>query len=1597
MSSSDGFYSPPPWNVTEHPTVSSSDVPLPCPSEQSSQSSAAVQQVPKRSCCNEATEEFSNEQPVTDTQHAVPPYAHLQQTKTVIHLAQDPDTATCDGDLSSPVPPTEHYYAPISSDNTPLELHDVPASCSLPMCHSTVKTVSLEPPQQISLAFGNRTEDVLDHRVFSSCVSEAGTSGKTVQPVLHELTAVGVSVEEGQLSCAGDSYLEVAVHNVSKTTMVDCLMPFSDKEPLPVSEIRDPNMACPPSEPLTKNEMQTDCRVTSEATDNSAKEKTHRHLTDTAALIPEQQLLTRTDSAKAGGALGSPESPSASCSIRAPDSPQQCFPVLLQTSVPTLLRPQPNHGDMLEQGLTAAESVQSDKTVSISPGEAVERVSNKNVCFQQVQAADCCAQDTHEAPCSWSSHAESECGPAESDKITVVLKNMLPSSRSPSRSGGISTQMVLKGSGTITEKLERNSTENGMVLNSETSVLLSGVPGADRAAVPPGLREETVAGPPEENVAQGPCLSSSGKSPPQVTVQGALENQTLPHLEKENTQPHAFSEGPDFHRALPDIALLTNHKEDAVVASGTEATNGENPNSKESSISHQQYSQVSTSLPASEGVPYSFRRKRRWGPSTIPVTCSPKPRQPAQQQSSNPSCSPAGIGESVITASNAITTLPAEMNTEDSNRHCVEIVFTSTGEDIVETSRKNVCSQLTEMVFCDAQDTHKSAELNRACLNINSETSTDCRFVSEQKDKSAKDDGSISHQEHLQVNTSLPVSEGVPYSFRRKRRWGPSTIPVTCSPKQRQPAQQQTSNPSCSPAEVGHDECVLMAHVAGQDTFAVMPDSGLDTVAVTPVPEETTTADYVANGDHSVLTSAVEDIVEGTEKNGCSQSAEAVFCPLTPHNSSIDSHRDLHTLAAKPTDPSATGDPNCKDNSQKGPLSQVSTSLPVSEGVPYSFRRKRRWGPSTIPVTCSPKPRQPAQQQSSNPSCSPAGIGESVITASNAITTVLTSEDLKTCCDKTGETSEQKECSELAFHHAQETHKSAELNRVCLDVNYGTSTDCRFASQATDSNAKDDGSISNQEQSQVSTSLPVSEGVPYSFRRKRRWGPSTIPVTCSPKQQQQTSNTPEENSSLASTAHDVPVKKKRGRQRKGVHLTDVDQMPAVMGETDEGGDSDSPVVCNSAMPQHHKPKSPGVSLASKCCRTKRAAVTAETAVVAEMAREATIALGDDMTGHECSSSVSAQPPASTDPPQPLELLTSSSPDSSLEQILQDDLMPLTPLSLPDEEEEEDGEEPDEDEELPSFLERKPFCVTEGLCVWCKFRKYPCWPAVVKSVNHKNKKASIVFIDAFLLDENRVRKGLTVSLKTLKPFNCEDAEELAKQGRELYGDAVTWCLDLIYDYRIRIGCGSFSGSFIEYFANDISSPLRNKYAQGSSDLTFPTIVDDQCDSSSEEENAADHVGEYPHKKLLPDRSKAARHRANEKLVDFIVRKRGAERRLLGVISGRETSKWLRALQKASRFVVDPYLEDEEQVDKVYRYLDDLLKTSPQTMPCLASLERIPLILDVLLPEALICAIAGVEELTLEKAEEKYQKGPCISKREKQEFNMKIEQLMKTFSF
>lgn len=367
-------------------------------------------------------------------------------------------------------------------------------------------------------------------------------------------------------------------------------------------------------------------------------------------------------------------------------------------------------------------------------------------------------------------------------------------------------------------------------------------------------------------------------------------------------------------------------------------------------------------------------------------------------------------------------------------------------------------------------------------------------------------------------------------------------------------------------------------------------------------------------------------------------------------------------------------------------------------------------------------------------------------------------------------------------------------------------------------------------------------------------------------------------------------------------------------------------------------------------------------------------------------------------------LDSSSSGGQDESLLSSDLsieLSLHEEPLPCDSFQEDEETQEEEEEdLPSFLmaDTKSSSITTGGFVWYKLRNFPFWPAMVKSVNRRMKRASIMVVDDKLIQQ---KKGFLVALKTLKPYECEEFNELICKAKEKYDVDIQWSIELIEDYIMRKGIGSFSGSFLEYYAHNISYPVRRKYQANAERLTFANDVvmeesfsaDDLEDSFNEQ-----HEEDMKHsKRLLPDRTHAAHNRANEKLVQFIVKQGMVDQHLVAVMCGQQPSKWLRLFfTTRRRRIVNIYLEDDRQLDQVYRYLSKLYTTTAETDTCcekVKSIDRVPFVLDVLLPEAIIHAIAGVENITLSKAEEKYHKGRCISNRERQEFDFMIEQQMR----
>ncbi|NWZ86757.1 MUM1 protein, partial [Poecile atricapillus] len=308
------------------------------------------------------------------------------------------------------------------------------------------------------------------------------------------------------------------------------------------------------------------------------------------------------------------------------------------------------------------------------------------------------------------------------------------------------------------------------------------------------------------------------------------------------------------------------------------------------------------------------------------------------------------------------------------------------------------------------------------------------------------------------------------------------------------------------------------------------------------------------------------------------------------------------------------------------------------------------------------------------------------------------------------------------------------------------------------------------------------------------------------------------------------------------------------------------------------------------------------------------------------------------------------------------LPPLSPLA------------DEEEENFPSVLShREPKFFEEGMLVWCKLQRYPYWPAVVKAVKRKHRRACVLFIDG---TTNEKKKGFSVSLKSLKHFDCEEKQELIERAKENYSREIEWCLQLILDYRIRVGCHSFTGSFLEYFAADISYPVRKEGYQSVVQMAFPNTEGEGAGESS-----SDTSPQKPPRKLLPDRTRAARDRENKKLVEFIVKSKGAEEHLLGILKSGKQSRWLKKFLNSSRYMtcVETYLEDEEQLDLVVGYLKEVYREMDTKNLHQILGDGIRFISDVLLPEAIICAIAAVDDIDYEKAEEKYIKGPPVSKR------------------
>lgn len=214
------------------------------------------------------------------------------------------------------------------------------------------------------------------------------------------------------------------------------------------------------------------------------------------------------------------------------------------------------------------------------------------------------------------------------------------------------------------------------------------------------------------------------------------------------------------------------------------------------------------------------------------------------------------------------------------------------------------------------------------------------------------------------------------------------------------------------------------------------------------------------------------------------------------------------------------------------------------------------------------------------------------------------------------------------------------------------------------------------------------------------------------------------------------------------------------------------------------------------------------------------------------------------------------------------------------------------------------------------------------------------------------------------------------------------LVLLNDRRKGFSLGSFRGTFLDYYTSQASYQLRRAIQEGNLHIDFPKLSYVELEDWEEEESSLG--GKRACKKLLPDRMRAARDRANQNLVHFIVKRKGADQHLLDIMNGRKPSRWLSNLWKAKRplFCIETYLEDDDQLYLVAKHLQELCNQAGAHLLTLARGDKVRLTMEVLLPEAIIFSIAALDEIEYKEAEEKYLQGPPVRYREKDLFDRTV---------
>uniref|UniRef100_A0A8C4Q3M5 Uncharacterized protein n=1 Tax=Eptatretus burgeri TaxID=7764 RepID=A0A8C4Q3M5_EPTBU len=329
----------------------------------------------------------------------------------------------------------------------------------------------------------------------------------------------------------------------------------------------------------------------------------------------------------------------------------------------------------------------------------------------------------------------------------------------------------------------------------------------------------------------------------------------------------------------------------------------------------------------------------------------------------------------------------------------------------------------------------------------------------------------------------------------------------------------------------------------------------------------------------------------------------------------------------------------------------------------------------------------------------------------------------------------------------------------------------------------------------------------------------------------------------------------------------------------------------------------------------------------------------------------------------------------------------------------------EEEELVSISFNDP-TIEEGDLVWAKYRHYCYYPALLKRLppsNGKKKKTVLVlFLSKDMRDCKKKMQSYRIQWNKVKAFHCPEMEEFIEVATN-YDHDVKLFIALVNNFYKQVWdnkmtfleyCASAKSSLVWYFhvlCKKNTTPINPASDCDTQENGQETEEDTALREASSEVRPQLNHSRRP-QRLLPDRQKAARNRYNKKLLHHVVQRHVADSHLRDVLTGCRFSRFLTTYKEHNRSYHSVYLEDENQVKELVEYVkklyQELVACSPPSLVLVDVVEEVQFFIDVLLPEALICAFVCLENLSWSEAEKKFIEGPKQSRRLYEEFKFDV---------